>query len=51
MTNEELTGKEHDENDILETLYLMAIPGLEEQIVEDMSTPLDKCIPADEVEW
>lgn len=52
MANDDLnSSKEHDENDIIETLYLMAIPGLEEQIVEGMNTPLDECIPSNKIEW
>ena len=40
-----------DYNNMMETLYLMSIPGMEEEIVEGMNTPLEDCVPADEVGW
>lgn len=42
---------EQDYNNMMETLYLMSIPGKEEEIVEGMNTPLEDCVPADEVVW
>ena len=34
---------------INETLYLLAIPGMRESILEGMQTPIAEC--SDEVEW
>lgn len=42
---------EEDYNDLMETLYLNSIPGMREKIIEGMNTPLDECIPENEVEW
>ena len=40
---------EEDWRAIQETLYLLAIPGMRESILEGMQTPLDEC--SDEVAW
>lgn len=40
-----------DYNSLMETLHLTSVPGLQERILEGMETPLDECIPADEVDW
>lgn len=42
---------EEDYNGLMETLYLTSIPGMKENIVEGLHTPLEDCIPEDEVEW
>lgn len=42
---------EEDYNDLMETLYLNSIPGMREKIIEGKNTPLDECIPENEVEW
>ena len=42
---------EEDYNGLIETLYLCSIPGMEEKIVEGINTPIEDCIPEDEVEW
>ena len=47
----QITGKnnnavlvaESDWNAIQETLYLMAIPGMTQSIIEGMNTPLNEC--------
>lgn len=40
---------EEDWRAINEPLYLLAIPGMRESIVEGMQTPIAEC--SDEVEW
>jgi len=42
---------EADWRAIEETLYLMSIPGMAESIVAGGNTPLEECVPEDEVEW
>lgn len=42
---------EDDYNGLMETVYLMSIPGMKEKLVEGKNTPIEKCIPEDEVEW
>ena len=42
---------EEDYNGLMETLYLSSIPGMKEKIVEGLKTPLEDCIPEDQVEW
>lgn len=42
---------EEEYNNLLETLYLSQNPVMKKQILEGMQTPLEECIPADEVEW
>ncbi len=42
---------EDDYNDLMATLELCAVPGMQKKIVDGMHTPLDKCLPADEVKW
>jgi len=45
----EVLISEEDRRAINETLYLLAIPGMRESILEGMQTPSDEC--SDEVEW
>ena len=40
---------EEDWRAVNETLYLLAIPGMRESILEGMQTPIDEC--EDEVAW
>jgi len=40
---------ENDWRAIQETLYLLAIPGMRESILEGMQTSIDEC--SEEVEW
>ena len=42
---------EEDYNGLMETLYLCSVPGLKEKILEGMQTPVEECVPADEVDW
>ena len=42
---------EEDYNGLMETLYIESIPGLKESILEGVNTPVEECIPEDEVEW
>lgn len=42
---------EDDWNAIQETLYLHTIPGMVDSIIKGGNTPLEECIPEDEVEW
>ena len=36
---------------IQETLFLNAIPGVADSIIDGMSTPIENCIAEKEVEW
>jgi prevent-host-death family protein len=42
---------EDDWRAIQETNYINSIPGLAESIIASGDTPLEDCIPEDEVEW
>lgn len=42
---------ESDWKAIEETLYLMSIPEMAESIIKGGNTPLEECIPEDEVDW
>lgn len=42
---------EEDYNGLMETLYLCSVPGLKDQIVEGMNTPLEDCLSEEEVQW
>lgn len=42
---------EEEYNGIMETLYLTSIPGLKEQIIEGIDTPVSECATESEVEW
>lgn len=42
---------EEEYNGMMETLYLMSIPGMEEKIIEGLKTPVEECIKEDEVTW
>lgn len=42
---------EDDWNAIQETLYLYSIPRMVDSILEGVNTPLEDCIPENEVEW
>lgn len=42
---------EEDYNGLMETLYLSSIPTMKEKIVEGLRTPLDECLPENEVPW
>ncbi len=51
MYNELIKKGKEEYKDLLETLYLSSIPGMKEKIVKGLNTPLDECVPEDEVEW
>ena len=42
---------EEDYSGIMETLYLVSMPGMREKIMEGMSTPLEDCVDETAVEW
>lgn len=42
---------EEDYNGLMETLYLCSVPGLKDQIIEGMNTPIEDCLSEDEVQW
>ena len=42
---------EEDYSGIMETLYLVSMPGMREKIMEGMNTPLEDCVDEAAVEW
>ena len=42
---------ESDWNAIQETVYLNSIPGMAESIQEGMNTPIEDCIPEEDIKW
>ena len=42
---------EEDYSGIMETLYLVSMPGMREKLMEGMSTPLEDCVDEAAVEW
>ena len=42
---------EEEYRGLVETLYLESTPGMKKEIIQGMNTPLDDCIPAEEVKW
>lgn len=42
---------EADWRAIEETLYLMSVPGMAESIIAGGKTPIEECVPEEEVEW
>jgi len=44
ISQEELDG-------LQETLEICAIPGLKESIIEGLNTPLEECIPLEDLGW
>lgn len=40
-----------DWNAIQETLYLLQVPGLREDILEGMRTPIEECVTKEELDW
>ena len=36
---------------IMETLYLLSVPGMKEKLVDGMNTSLDECVPLEEIKW
>lgn len=42
---------EDDWNAIQETLYLNSIPGMTESLLKGKNTPIEECLPENEIEW
>lgn len=42
---------EEDYNGLMETLYLSSMPAVREKIIEGLNTPLEECLPEEQVEW
>ena len=42
---------EEDYNGLMETLHLSSIPLMREKIIDGLNTPLDECVPDNEVKW
>jgi antitoxin YefM len=42
---------EDDYNGLMETLYLSGNPIVKKELIDGMKTPVEECIPEDEVEW
>ena len=42
---------EDDWKAIQETIYLNSIPGMADSIREGGETPIEECVPEDEVDW
>lgn len=42
---------EEDYNGLMETLNLSSNPKMKEKIVSGLKTPIEECIPEDEVQW
>ena len=42
---------EEDYNNLMETIYLLSIPEQREKIIEGLNTPIEECVPEDEVDW
>ncbi|MEQ1704970.1 MAG: type II toxin-antitoxin system Phd/YefM family antitoxin [Rickettsiales bacterium] len=42
---------EEDWRGIQETIYLSSIPGMVESIVEGAKTPIEDCIPIEDLKW
>lgn len=42
---------EEDYNGLMETLYFSSVPEMKEKIIEGLRTPLDECLPENEVQW
>ena len=42
---------EEDYNGLMETLNLSSNPTMKENIVSGLKTPIEECIPEDEVQW
>ena len=54
-----ITGKEGaavlmsvaDYNDLMATIELCAVPGMQKKIVDGLNTSMEECLPADKVTW
>lgn len=43
--------REEDDTGLMETRYLSAIPAQRDKLIEGLHTPLEDCLPENEVEW
>ncbi|KYC39814.1 prevent-host-death protein [Scytonema hofmannii PCC 7110] len=54
-----ITGNQHqavlisleDWNAIQETLYLLQVPGMREDLLEGMNTPVEECVTKEKLDW
>ncbi len=49
--NNAVLVSEEDWRAIQETLYLSQVKGLKESLIEGKNTPIEECIPLEELEW
>lgn len=42
---------EEDYSGIMETLYLVSVPGMREKIMDGMKEPLENCVDETAVDW
>lgn len=42
---------EEDYNGLMETIYLLSVPGMKEKLIDGKDTPLEDCVAEDEVDW
>ena len=42
---------EEDYNGLIETVYLLNVPGMKEELLKGKDTSLEECVKEDEVEW
>lgn len=42
---------EEEYNGLMETVYLLSIPGMKEKLIKGKNTPREDCLAEDEVEW
>ncbi len=40
-----------DWNAIQETLYLLQVPGMREDLLEGMNTPVEECVTKEKLDW
>ena len=40
-----------DYSGLMETLYLVSVPGMREKIMDGLKQPLNECLDEDVVEW
>ena len=45
------TMHEAKDDDLLATMELCAVPGMQQKIVEGLHTKIEDCLPADKVTW
>ena len=40
-----------DYSGLMETLYLVSVPGMREKVMDGLKQPLDECLDEENVEW